>query len=68
MSWLVVLSYELYNASQTDFAKANRGLKSLGLINEIISEYGTTNELPRNTFAGQFTKDADNTSTEIVII
>ena len=66
MSWLVILSYELYNASQTDFAKVNRGLKSLGLINEIISEYGTTNELPMHTFAGQFSKDADNTSTEIV--
>ena len=66
MSWLVVLTYELYNAEIQDYELVNSNLVKIGLINEIISSGGAKSQLPARTFAGQFSKDANNTSQDIV--
>lgn len=66
MSWLVILTYELYNAEIQDYELVNNSLIELGLINEIISSGGAKTLLPARTFATQFSKDANNTSQDIV--
>ncbi|MGD8778592.1 MAG: hypothetical protein PVH88_06470 [Ignavibacteria bacterium] len=66
MSWLVVLTYELYNAEIQDYELVNKNLVKIGLINEIVSPGGVKSQLPLRTFAAQFSKDINNTSQDIV--
>lgn len=54
MSSFALVSFDLVNASPSDYSKMRDGLKKYGLDKYVVSDQGNNVRLPSTTYAGTF--------------